>query len=349
MSTDWTKPITLSKLGESLGFTMSDVAFVSGLDESTVSRLWDDPKWLDRISGKSLLALAASVPGVADYFSLHSVLAREARLIDDLQSVGLIVNSQNLTRSASEIARQHVVNALEAALQIMNSDASRVCSYLVRFWGREQDRALELLYTDNVDRGLLKNPDQLVTASAELAPRLVRKGYSFHSILAQATFAHHIGKATGKLPEQLSPEVTDRQSALMMRSGVMGLLINSNDQELAERYQRLVSETPILRIIEDWSFPAYARDCRLNSDLTLPSSLLLRNTADEILYELRNYSDAYVYYLVTTYLPLALSRDQTFGLKITELKAAILDRRDKTKNPVTRIACEKLADQIVGI
>lgn len=61
---DWSKPRPLSKVTEEAGFTMSDVAFVSGLDESTVSRLWDDPSWLDRVSGKSLQSLAASVPGV---------------------------------------------------------------------------------------------------------------------------------------------------------------------------------------------------------------------------------------------------------------------------------------------
>ena len=41
---DWSQPRPLSKVTEDAGFTMSDVAFVSGLDESTVSRLWDDPR-----------------------------------------------------------------------------------------------------------------------------------------------------------------------------------------------------------------------------------------------------------------------------------------------------------------
>ena len=77
---DWSQPRPLSKVTEDAGFTMSDVAFVSGLDESTVSRLWDDPAWLDRVSGRSLQSLAASVPGVAEYFASHSVLARRNNL-----------------------------------------------------------------------------------------------------------------------------------------------------------------------------------------------------------------------------------------------------------------------------
>ena len=57
---DWSQPQPLSKVTEDAGFTMSDVAFVASLDESTVSRLWDDPKWLDRI-----VNIQALEPGVA--------------------------------------------------------------------------------------------------------------------------------------------------------------------------------------------------------------------------------------------------------------------------------------------
>ena len=67
---DWSQPQPLSKVTEDAGFTMSDVAFVSGLDESTVSRLWDDPRWLDRVSGRSLQSLAASVPGSRRIFRI---------------------------------------------------------------------------------------------------------------------------------------------------------------------------------------------------------------------------------------------------------------------------------------
>ena len=193
---DWSQPRPLSKVTEDAGFTMSDVAFVSGLDESTVSRLWDDPRWLDRVSGRSLQSLAASVPGVAEYFASHSVLARRNSLVNELQAEGLVVNRPALLLSAAtEVPHQYLINALEAALSIMRGDERRACSYLARFWGLQQNRALESLYATEGDRALLQNPDQLFAASIEMTPRLNRKGYSFHSILAHATFAHHLGIA----------------------------------------------------------------------------------------------------------------------------------------------------------
>jgi hypothetical protein len=321
---DWSQPRPLSKVTEGAGFTMSDVAFVSGLDESTVSRLWDDPFWLDHIRGKSLQALAASVPGVAEYFATHSVLARRNSLVKQLEGEGLIENRPALLLSASaEVPHQYLINALEAALGIMRGDDRRVCSYLARFWGLQQNHALESLYATHGDRALLKNPDQLFAASIEMAPRLIRKSYSFHSILAQATFAHHIGIATGELDSDFLPPITDRQSAFMVRSGIMGLLINSSDTDLAQRYERMVEQTPVLSVIEEWSFPTYTRDSRPNPDFSLPGSILLRKTAEEALREISNYTEAYLYYLCRTYLPLALNRDPTFGLKLTEVGNAL--------------------------
>lgn len=253
---DWAKPQPLSKVTEGAGFTMSDVAFVSGLDESTISRLWDDPRWLDRVSGRSLQSLAASVPGVAEYFASHSVLARRDGLIRQLEAEGLMVNRQALLLSATtDIPHQYLISALEAALSIMRGDERRACSYLARFWGLQQNRALESLYATNGNHALLQNPDRLFTASIEMTPRLNRRAYSFHSILAHATFAHHLGIATGELDSQFLPPIVDRQSAFMVRSGVMGLLINANDTELAQKYERMVRETPVLEVIEEWSFP----------------------------------------------------------------------------------------------
>ncbi len=344
---DWSRPLPLSKVTEDAGFTMSDVAFVSGLDESTVSRLWDDPAWLDRVSGRSLQSLAASVPGVAEYFASHSVLARRNNLVKQLEAEGLVVNRQALLLSAgTDVPHQYLSNALEAALSIMRGDERRACSYLARFWGLQQNRALESLYATKGERALLRNPEQLFTASIDMAPRLNRRAYSFHSILAHATFAHHLGIATGELSSQFLPSITDRQSAFMVRSGIMGLLINSSDTELARRYENMVENTPVLEVIEEWSFPTYTRDSKPNADFSLPGSILLRKTAEEVLREIHNYTEAYLYYLCRTYLPLALGKDPTFGLKLSDLGAALATRADMCEDATARNACIDFARQI---
>lgn len=287
------------------------------------------------------------MPGVAEYFASHSVLARRNSLIKQLEAEGLVVNRPALLLSAkTDVPPQYLINALEAALSIMRGDERRVCSYLARFWGLQQNQALEFLYATKGDQALLQNPDQLFAASLEMTPRLSRKTYSFHSILANATFAHHLGIATGELNSRFLPSITDRQSAFMVRSGIMGLLINSSDTELAQRYEEMVRSTPVLEIIEEWSFPTYTRDSRPNADFSLPGSILLRRTAEEVLREIHNYTEAYLYYLCRTYLPLTLSRDSTFGLRLADLGNALATRAEICEDATARSACIDFARQI---
>jgi hypothetical protein len=80
--------------------------------------------------------------------------------------------------------------------------------------------------------------------------------------------------------------------------------------------------------------------------MALPRSLLLRQTAAEVLREIDSYGDGYLYYLITTYLPLALARDPTFGLRIGELRAALLTRRETVADSTIRRAMDTLTQQI---
>lgn len=336
---------SLAEVAKDIGLTMSDVAIFSGLDESTVYRLWDNARWLDRVSGRSLQSLISSVPGIAEYTSAHAIRKRRDALVETLHAKGISVDLNALENSP--VARQYLLNALEAAVHVMCDGASqKMASYVARFWGREQDRALEALYSTEPGRGLLHDPARLVDTSVELIPRLGRKTYSFHSILTLNILTHQVSKVGGAPEADLATQAPGRQTAFMMRGVVMGSLIGSNDVELAERYRRELDRTPVYAALEEWSFPTYMRDGGLSSDFTLPRPLRLRHTAVEVLREIATYNDAYVYYLVSTYLPLALRRDPTFGLRIAELKAALERRGADSREKRLRVSCGKLVRQL---
>lgn len=339
-------PKSLSDITRDMGLNMSDVAAFSGLDESTIFRLWDNTEWLDRISGRSLQSLMSSVPGIAEYSMAHAVRKRRDGLVGELHGEGLAVDLDALENSP--VAQQHLLNALEAALHIVRGQATqKTSSFIARFWGQEQDRALEAIYS--TDRGLLQDPQKLFDASVDLAPRLNRKTYSFHSILALNILTHQVSKVTGKLEADLGFEVPGRQAAFMMRGVVMGSLIGSNDFELAERYRRELDATPVYAALEEWAFPTYTRDGRISSDFTLPSSLSLRNTAAEVLREIAVYNDAYLYYLASTYIPLALKRDPAFGGRLAELVQALELRGADCRDRTTRQTCNALVRRLKGL
>ncbi|MGH3389255.1 MAG: hypothetical protein ACRDOO_10300 [Actinomadura sp.] len=342
------EPKSLSEITQALGLNMSDVASFSGLDESTIFRLWDNTGWLDRVSGRSLQSLMSSVPGIAEYSVSHSIQKRRNMLVAQLQAQGLSVDLRAL--ESSTVAQQHLLNALEAALYVVRGDSpQKVSSYLARFWGREQDRALEALYSTEDGHGLLKDPDKLLEHSIELAPRLNRKTYSFHSILALNILTHQVSKVTRALDPDLAFQVPGRQTAFAMRGVVMGALISSNNLDLAERYHRELERTPVYEALEEWSFPTYTRDVRISPDFALSGSPQLRNTAREVLREIASYNDAYLYYLVSTYIPLALRRDPTFGLSIAELVTALEQRGADCKDSKIRASCITLVRQLKGM
>ncbi|MFI0480882.1 hypothetical protein [Actinomadura sp. 9N215] len=342
------EPKSLSEITKDMGLNMSDVAAFSGLDESTVFRLWDNVEWLDRVSGRSLQSLMSSIPGIAEYSMSHAVHKRRDILIGDLHDVGLSVDLAALENAP--VPQQNLLNALEAALCIVRGEPTqKTSSFIARFWGSEPDRALELVYSDEPGRGILQDPKILRDSSVDLAPRLHRKAYSFHSILAHNVIAHQASKVTDALGADLGFNDPARQTAWTTRGVVMGILINTDDVELAERYRRELETTPVYAALEEWAFPTYARDSRLSSDFTLPSSLSLRNTATEVLREIAVYNDAYFYYLVSTYIPLALKRDPAFGGKIVELIQAVELRGVDCRDRRIRQTCNALVRQLKGI
>ena len=340
------EPAALADLAADAGLGLSDVAFTAALDESTISRLWADPAWLDRVTGASLQRIIAAVPGVAEYVTFYSLAARLGCLAADLAAEGLEVDENTLQAcQASGIPVPYIANALQAALHTVRGDDAKAASYLARFWGLEQDRALGRLFSCGEGR-LLARPAPLLTASAELAPRLRRPAYSFHAILAAAVLAHY---ARPVPPGTLDvTEASDRLEALSLRSNVMGVLISNDDFDLAARYGHMAGVTPVLSMVEEWAFPTYTRDVRPEPGFSLPRSLLLRNTAAEVIREIGCYSSAYAHYLLSVYLPRALDRDPTFGLALPALKAAIRERLDRDQHPELRAACERALRNLGG-
>jgi hypothetical protein len=340
-------PASLSQIADEAGLGASDVALIAELDESTVSRLWTDPRWLDRVTGASLQRMIASVPGVAEYVTGHALASRLSRLITELDKAGIQVNAERISTSQTEgVSPPHMANALQAALHTLQGDPAKAAAHLARLWGKDQDQALTRLYRPGEDGGVLVNPERLIEASASLVPRLRRPGYSFNAILAESAIVHH---AHATPPANSHGKVNDRQQALSLRSTVMGVLITGNDFEAAQRYERQVADMPVLATIEDWSFPTYTRDARPDPGFTLSRSLLLRNTATEVIREIHEYPDAYVHYLLSVYVPLALSRDPTFGLALRRLQTAIRDRLGRGGDPLLVNLCESTLRNLEGV
>jgi hypothetical protein len=347
-----TSPLPLAHIAESTGFTMADVAFLAGLNESTLSRLWDDPCWLDRISGKSLQALVSVIPRVGEYVLSYTLRDRRVRLAKSLSEHGVTVDRDAFKSLILDhvIAEQHLSNALNAALPILDGDTDRAAACLARFWGQDQDFALSYLIGTSDGPRLLLDPSPLIIAAVNIVDKLAARTNSFHAIVGQAALTHHLARVTGNLlPCSLLPRdvsTINRQTALSFRSSVIGRVIANNDLDLATSYCSLLTRNRFLLAIEEWAFPTYTHDARVTHDFTLPRSLVLRRTASEVLREIEEYNDAYLYYLTTTVVSNILRRDPSFGASLPDLQRHLHKRLDRCGESVVRQACANLLREL---
>jgi hypothetical protein len=325
----------LADLAEAAGFNAADLAFLSGLQESTISRLWTDPDWLDRVSGKSLQALIPVLPGVIDYMRSVSIDRRLGTLTAELERHGIVVDPEAIdTAIACGASEEHIGSALQAAAHIVRGDATLTAQHLTRFWGRDQDQVLAILF-DSGPGGLIRNPAPLLDAAAAAADTLRAKaGSSFHAFMGYATVAHHTARSTGATISD-EPVSGARQAAFLLRSTTIGLILATDDHDLVEDYATEVARSTVAGRVEDWALPTYTRDARASSDFYLPRSVPLHRTADEVLRELDAFNAAYVAYLVRVYLPRALQRDPRFAGRAGDLAAALLTRRDELTDRTT--------------
>lgn len=331
------EPKCLREVAESLGFNIADVAYLSGLEESTISRLWDDLEWLEKIHGKSLQALISVLPGVAEVMTNHPLAVRRERILREYAKIGVGVNRPAIKHiiAIGAVSEQFVGTALDTGLHVLRGNDHEAAGHLSRFWGRDHDYVLTLLFDSRRGGGLLRDNSSLIQASKEMAERLATRGKSFHAFMGYVTLVHHVAKATGEVIA-VPPSGGDRQSAFTERSSTMGMVISTNDFDAVERYSHSVARRPLLRIVEDWAFPTYVRDARPTNDFTLPRSLALRQTSVEVLGEMNSYNEAYLYYLSKVYIPLALQRDPTFGSNLDQLANLLEQKSDYCSDPKVR-------------
>lgn len=126
----------------------------------------------------------------------------------------------------------------------------------------------------------------------------------------------------------------------------MGLIMQSNDPQVVKQYNKTLERSPLLSMVEQWAFPTYTHDTKATFDFTLPRSLRLEQTTDEIIREVNQYNDAYLYYLAHTAIPALLPKDPTFGLRVNELKDSIQKRLESCKDETIREECSVLIKKL---
>jgi hypothetical protein len=321
------------------------------VDKATTYRYWYRDDWMDTMAARTTARLIGVLPGVDQALATSALARRRDDLTERFASVGVPLVDRALDAALADpgITPQYLFTALEACYYILNRQPTNAVTYLRPLWGKAQSTALHVAFGTHATKSPLSDTASLVDAARDAFEYLATlRGYPFSRITAQSHLAHHVGKATGEL---LSDTVVarpgnglvGRKQGFFVRASYMGALRHKDDLDLARRYHRYVEDDGIAKMIEAWSFPSWSGDIDASDDFVVPRNPSLASTAREVVAEIGSYNDAYVWYLVSTFIPLALEElDHRFGDAIPVLRKAVEQKADETSVGELKAACTNL-------
>ncbi|OZC96792.1 hypothetical protein CH281_23325 [Rhodococcus sp. 06-221-2] len=322
---------------------MADVVLLSGISTSTVSRLWSDHFWLDKIGGSTLQSLVAVIPDLAGYVARRSRTRVLEGALRQCSEAGLEISKPAL----GCIVRQpnsgiHLATVLNAAAGVMRQDQRSAHAWLTRSWGAAPDLALDALFTVGPD-GLLINQDQFLSQATRMVETTTSTSdSSLYSTVGSGMLVHKLTKIDRT--SMVTPvDAPQRRSAFLYRSSVIGAIFASGDVDVSRRYAARVKGSPLLQRNELWSIASYSSDLAQSADFSIPSTTTLSDTVSIILHDLENMNEAYVHYLVTSAIPAVLAHGNGFGAAKPRLTQTLKRRLDDgIEDRGVRAACVAL-------
>lgn len=341
------RPRPLESIADEKSLTMADVVLLSGASTSTVSRLWSDPFWLDKVAGATLQNLVAVIPDLAEYVTRRSAARVIEAALVQCAHVGLEVSMSELDALVRRPdSGRHVAMVLSAAVSVMRQDRRSANAWLTRSWGSVPDIALDTLFTTGTGALLTDQEHFLSQATRMVENGTTTSDNSLYSTVGSGILVHKLAKVHGAAPITVSV-VPQRSSAFLYRSSRIGMILARADVDVAKRYAADVRASPLLQRNEIWSLASYSADLAQSTDFSLPATTTLIDTVEIILHDLEDRNEAYVHYLVTTAIVAVLAHDNGFGAVKSRLADTLRHRIDDgIHDSGVRSACDALLTAI---
>lgn len=325
------------------GLRAIDVARISGISQSTLSRLWSENRWLEHVGGATLARLIAVSPEVDQYVRRTMEGELLDSVVQSINSAGVGLRDKAFTTLLEGSAAPAVITTLAAAAEMMHShfaDASRLFAI---GWNVNSNRVIDALFT-NDSRGLFDNFDEFLTA----ADKYVNSSPSFcdlAEVLGYGIVKHKMIRAGCATTETKPGRHRGDEIAFLERSQIIGQIFKENDLSIVDRYRSRVASHHNLIVNEVWSHATYANDLPVGHP-QLPRQLKLHLTASMTIRDMDNYNDAYVYYLLTVALPLLVRTDPSFGGCRQSMLHAVMRTMERRPSPAIETAAKKLHSEL---
>ena len=329
---------TLRHLASLQGLGMADVTWISGVQKSTVSRLWDDPNWLDVASGRTVQAMCSSIIGVERYFSYLSLTEATELAVEELNHAAgrgkEIIDPDDLN---AMIPPQLTIRALTALAHVARGNTRESTHLLGRFWGCEVDEAFRDVW--NLVAHKLEYPSlkYLSEKSAAVFDHIFDdRNPSYHALVTKALFLHHSSREVQIQFLESNLGDVSRRTVLPIRSALTGLLLKTEFHEDAMDYLRIyrrqMRDFKAFQSLERWAYPTYFGDMEVTHDFQISANASIGKSVTAMLSSIwgcQGESSGYRYYASMVGAPALLSIDPTFNGEIGKLVESLHAVREK--------------------
>ncbi|QOF34643.1 hypothetical protein [Mycobacteroides abscessus] len=327
------------------GLRAVDVARISGVSQSTLSRFWEDPNWLEHVGGATLARLTAVFPPIDHYVRASGERIRINAAVQLVRTTGTEVRDEEVSRLLVSAPTSAVITALFAAVQMINghhSDASRMLSV---GWSQKSNQVVDSLFAHD-ESNILEDSDKFLMSShyfLENSPPI-----SSHAEVVGYGIVKHKLTKIGHEPalSDHHPKFED-SIAFLDRSKVIGRILRENDLAMVDWYRKRVATQNELASNEIWSHATYSHDIPIRLR-KLPRQIRLRSATLMAINDIQTQNDAYAYYLLTVALPLFLAADPQVGGHGKPLLEKLRDVSQRPPNSAVQVAARKLYEKLAA-
>lgn len=320
------------------GLRAVDVSTLSGVSQSTVSRLWDNRRWIERVEGATLCKLMAVSPSVGEYVRNWGESQRLEVAVQSAIEVGVVVRRRALADLLRATPASAVIAVLSAVAEMMQGNYDHASRLFASSWGQKVNSVADTMLAEgpaavfgNLD-AVLEAADTFVSTPPVFTDR--------NQIVGYGIVEHKLIKS-GVIRTRQMVNRQQNTHAFLTRSAAIAQILSEDDLGYVDRYRDQVFARQSLTVAEVWSHATYAHDLSVHRE-RLSNTTSLVATATMTAADINSRNDAYVYYLLAVLLPLLLKVDPRLVERHPQVAAALKVAVEERTDRRIRAAAHKL-------
>lgn len=294
-----------------------DVASLSGVSQSTLSRLWSNPRWIERVEGATLSKLMAVAPPIARYARRWGEYQRLDAASQSAHEAGVTLHADAFAGLVRAAPAPTVIALLSAVTEMRLGQFDNASRLFSAGWGQRCNGVADTLL-DDASAGIFVDHDAVLRSAEEFVSNPPGFG-DITQIVGYGIVEHKLIKAGIVQPPVRS---APQSLAFLTRSAAIARLLSEDDLGFAEWYRDRVFAEHELASMELWSHATYSGDIPLGQR-RLPRGGALSSTTAMTVTDLGSRNHAYVYYLLLVVVPLLAKMDPCLAQRCPPVVSAL--------------------------